>query len=153
MKLHAITEEISVYRYDPESDDDRFDPYVVADMTDKIADDGGIRISRDKQLTFVALDDQDNVLGAVWTHTYQDNDQDAMVYDFDIATLKGAPAASFMQLINNVLDDFRYLKVDEPRAYIRAWVVNPKLAGVLERRYGFEVESYHDGGSCHMTHY
>jgi len=56
-------------------------------------------------------------------------------------------------LINNTLDDFRCLNADAPRSYIRAWVVNPRLAGVLERRYGFEVESYHGTESCHMTYY
>jgi len=85
MKLCTIIEEVSVHRYDPESIDVEFDPYIVADMADKIAENGGIRISRNKQLTLVALDDKDTVLGAVWTDTYRDDDQDAMVYDFDIA--------------------------------------------------------------------
>ena len=159
MKLHTIYLEslassgIQILPYNDE-EYDGYDPWIVADQAEKIAKDSGIHIARNKDLSWFAMA-EDNVVGAVWSAIYDDDDQDAMVYDFDMATHPGyrKELGIFLRLMDAALGDYRDLQADNPRTYVRLWVVNPKLVGVLERRYGFDVESQHGDGSAHMTYY
>ena len=79
-----------------------------------------------------------------------------MVYDFDVAVLpeyRKHESLVGIKLIDSALEDFQSLKAEEPRSYVRVWVVNPRLARVLERMYGFEPESTHSDGSAHLIYY
>lgn len=130
------------------------DGYSIWEQAFAIASNSGIRISSNKELAFVAMDGE-NVVGAIWSDTYSDDDQDAIVYDFDMAVDKRYrnQVGIFMKLMSAALEEYRSLQDYNPRTYIRVWVVNPRLKSVLERRYGFDIESEHGDGSAHMTYY
>lgn len=130
------------------------DGYSIWEQAFAIASNSGIRIASNKELAFVAMDG-DAVVGAIWSATYHDDDQDAEVYDFDMAVDKNYrnQVGIFLKLMNAALEEYRSLLDYNPRTYIRVWVVNPRLVSVLERRYGFELEAEHEGGSAHMTYY
>lgn len=154
MKLSLLAESVKIIYYDPENfDDSDLDPYDVADKAELIAMNSGIRIMRNKELRFVALDNSysDSVVGGLWTEIYHDSDENAEVYNFDVVVdkeFRGHDRIG-LKLINAALDDYRSLDVDNK--YIRVWVVNPKLARVLERKYGFKTEADHLDGSVHMV--
>ena len=130
------------------------DGYSIWEQAFAIASNSGIRIASNKELVFVAMDDA-TVVGGVWSARYPDDDQDAEVYDFDMAVDKNyrGQVGIFLKLMEAALDEYYDLLEYNPRTYVRVWVVNPRLIGVLERRYGFELESQHEGGSAHMTFY
>jgi ribosomal protein S18 acetylase RimI-like enzyme len=130
------------------------DGYSIWEQAFAIASNSGIHIASNKELAFVAMDDA-TVVGGVWSARYHDEDQDAEVYDFDMAVDKNYrnQVGIFLKLMNAALGEYRDLLEYNPRTYIRVWVVNPRLIDVLERRYGFELESRHGNGSAHMTYY
>ena len=141
-------------------DADDYDPWVAADQADRVAGESDIRISSDKELSIIALNEKGDVVGAIWSALSPDNDNDAMVYDFDVAVdpeHRSGQAMVGIKLINSALEDFEYIKSDNPRTYVRVYVVNRRLANVLERKYGFDVEGEyeHEGnfGSKHMVYY
>ena len=125
----------------------RVDPWVAADQADQVAHKSGIRINRDKELTFIALVD-DNVIGAVWSSLSND---DPPVFDFDVAVDPAFRGRVGLQLIDSAIEDLRSHQGEFPGAHARVWVINPKLVRVLENRYGFEIESQYPDGSAHMT--
>jgi ribosomal protein S18 acetylase RimI-like enzyme len=158
MKLSCILEDVQIQFVDPEDADD----LMVRQCYD-IAHDSGINISRSKELTIVALDGQIPV-GAIWssfvrdTDISQHDDKDIYCFDFDVAVAPTARGASRIgpKLIDAALRYYKSLRSDVDSAYIRVWVVNPKLAKFLANRYGFESEGR--GGewrpdSPHMTYY
>ena len=155
MKLSCIIESTEIITYDPENfDDTDLDPYDIADKAEQVALDSGIRIMRGKELRFVALDNSysDPVIGGVWVSIYHDDEVDATVYDFDVAVDKDfrGPEKIGLKLINMAIDDYKSL--DDDRKCIKVLVVNEKLARVLERKYGFEIEFY-SSGHTHMIYY
>lgn len=160
MRLYSIyleslvSSNIQIIPYNEDGYDTDYDPWVVADQAEKIANDSGIRIARNKNLAYFAQA-AENVVGAIWSAIGDDNDQDAKVYDFDMAIDKSYrnQVGVFLRLMDAAMRDYRDLQFDFPRSYIRVWVVNPRLVGVLERRYGFELEDEHGGGTAHMTYY
>jgi len=154
--LYAINESVEIIYYDPESFNiDDLDPYDVEHKAEVVAHDSGIRIASNKNLKFVALDQSysDPVVGGIWTATYYDDEQDATVFDFDVAVDKEFRSSALvgLKLIESAIGEYHDLPDD--RKYIRVWVINPKLVRVLERKYGFEIESKHRDGSAHMTYH
>lgn len=154
--LHLINESFEIEYYDSESwEDDDLDPYDVANKAEIVAHESGIRVMRNKELKFVALDRSysDPVIGGVWTATYHDYEQDATVFDFDVAVDKEFRSSALvgLKLIEAAISEYNDLQDD--RKYIRVWVINPKLVRVLERKYGFEIESDHGDGSAHMIYH
>lgn len=154
--LYLIKESARIIYYDAdEFDNDDLDPYDVANKAEMVAHESGIRITRNKELKFIALDESysDPVIGGVWIDVYRDDEQDAIVFDFDVAVDKEFRSSALigLKLIEAAIDEYKNL--DHDRKYIRVWVINPKLVRVLERRYGFEIESEHGDGSAHMTYH
>ena len=132
-----------------------YDPWVAADQADKIAEKSNIRISRDKELSWIAVDDGDNVIGAVWSSLEEDresNDQQ-FIFDFDVAVdPKWRSGRIGLDLIEKAIRDLRSYQSEFPGTYARVWVVNPKLVRVLENKYGFDIESKYRDGSAHMRY-
>ena len=154
--IHQINESFEIEYYDSESwEDDDLDPYDVVNKAEIVAHEAGVRISSNKELKFVALDRSysDPIIGGVWIATYHDNEQDAIVFDFDVAVDKEFRSSALigLKLIETAIDEYKNLDYD--RKYIKVWVINPKLVRILERKYGFEIESEHGDGSAHMTYY
>lgn len=142
---------VRVVYYDPDNwyvDDDKPFGIQVGMEAQRIADESGVRIASNKDLTLIAFVG-DQVAGAVWTALGRQDG--ANVYDFDIAVDPSMRATGLTssrvgpQLIDAALRDFKdrnqelRSEGDDP-AYIRCWVINRKLAGYLEKHYGFEAE-------------
>lgn len=142
------------------------DDWESAEKAEQIAAVSGINIFRNKELTFIAQIG-DKVVGAVWSSFAVDRDaseshgEDIYCYDFDVAVAPLSRATGMSsarigpKLIDAALKHYKSLKSEFGHAYIRVWVVNPKLAGYLERKYGFESEG---GGNWsqnnpHMVYY
>lgn len=149
MRLSSIINESSIVHWDEMSDD--YDPWITMDQAETIAKNSGIRISSDKNLSLIALNN-DQVIGAVWSSISAEEDQ--AIYDFDVAVGKDNRNARIgLQLIDAALDDYQYLKSEYDNLYVRVWVVNPKLVRVLENKYGFEITSQYSDGSAHMEYH
>lgn len=127
-----------------------YDPWVIADQADEVAHMSGIRISRNKKLSWVAIGD-DNVVGAMWSSL--EEDEGHKIFDFDVAVdPKWRSGRIGLQLIERAIDDLNEYQTIFPGTYARVWVVNPRLVRVLENKYGFDVESMYKDGSAHMTY-
>lgn len=136
--------EPEIYMADP-------DDWETADKAYQIASDSNINIFRSKELTLVAQIG-DEVVGAVWSSFTIDDDyskeagEDVYCYDFDVVVSSKSRSIGLSsarigpKLIDEALKHYRSLRSEFGNAYIRVWVVNPKLAGYLERRYGFQPE-------------
>jgi GNAT superfamily N-acetyltransferase len=151
MRLKLISEglDFTIQGYDENED-----PGNIGRACHSIANEAGIRISRNKELTFVAMT-PDGPAGAVWSAFERDAEaseysgQDVFRFDFDVAVSQATRATGLTsarigpQLIEAALDYYKSLKAEHPGAYIRVWVVNSKLARYLEDKYGFETEGRH----------
>lgn len=133
------------------SDDDYdqdYDPWVAADQAEKCAALSNIRISRNKDLTFLAFNEQGEVVGATWGAIVRDADMEENFYDFDVAVHPNyRNAAIGIKLIEAGIAHAR----QEDVSGILAYVVNPKLIRVLEKRYGFDIQSHYSHGAAHMA--
>lgn len=152
MKLETINEAFNpnfILTYWDE-DSDQYDPWVALDQAEKIASDSGIRISNNKEISFVAFDPvTDDIIGATWKNIH--DDEEGMTYDFDVAVDKGNRGGNVgLSLIEASISD--YTQYNDGDMRIRIWVVNPKLVRVLERKYGFNVMSQYPDGSAHMEY-
>lgn len=153
MRLRTICEFSGRVEIMPWYEDmDALDPWVAADQADNVANRSRIRISRNKNLFFVAVHNE-QVVGAIWADEYENGDYDPVVrvLDFDVAVdpdYRGAAMVG-LQLIDEAISYFRNSEND----MIRVWVINPKLVRVLESKYNFEIESQQNDGSAHMVHY
>lgn len=162
MKLKNIIESqqaIQIVRWDEMAEE--YDPWVVADEADQIARESNIRISRDKELTFIALDG-DTAVGAIWSSLLMDDDDDWLVennnyaiFNFDVAVKPSNRGGQIgLRLIDAAIEEYRDISSSlDQDVIIKVWVVNPKLVRVLENKYGFEISQGHGDGSAHMTHY
>ena len=158
-----LSNNIEIVPYDTENyEDTSYDIWVAADQAEKIAADSGIRISSNKDLTLIAIDNNGDVLGAVWSDIRLDDDheeEDIYIYDFDIAVDRTHRAQGLaspkigIKLIDAALEDFRWHRTEREEMYVRVWVVNPGLARYLEKRYGFTVEAEHSNNSVHMVYH
>jgi hypothetical protein len=157
MRLQAITNslllehqgQVNIVPWEEESLDADYDPWITADQADQVASKSGIRIDSTKELSWIALNEKDDVVGALWSCLSND---DQPIYDFDVAVDPDWRSGRLgLQLIDQAIGDFRNYQSDFPGTHARIWVVNPKLVRVLENRYGFKIESQYSDGSAHMT--
>ncbi len=54
-------------------------------------------------------------------------------------------------MIDTAIDNYKSLDSDRP-IIISVHVVNPRLAGVLSRKYGFKIDREHGDGSFSMIY-
>lgn len=148
MNLKLLHEDVEIHRADEHD-------WQLYDQAVKIANDSGIRISRNKELSFVAVLGRE-VVGAVWSAFEPDDELggDGYRYDFDVVVKHGARSSGLSsrrvgpRLIEAAIKDYESLKSEFPNSYIGVWVVNPKLARYLEDRHGFQTEG---GGEWHPS--
>ena len=110
------------------------DEYEAADEAEKIAKDGGVRITRHKELNGLLIDTNNNrVIGAIWFSN--DNEK----FSFDIAIDSGYQNMGLShKLIQAAIDEFNYRKDDAGDDFkMEVDVINPKLAKILANKYGF----------------
>lgn len=144
-----------IYRWDSDDYDAPYDVWVACEQAYQIADLSNIRISRTKELRFVALDDIDNVIGAIWVHIYADSSyfadseySDIMVYDFDVAVHPQHRNHSMigLRLIEAAIQDYKESLPDD-RRMIKVFVVNRRLSQILHKKYDFEDTGWSSSGT------
>jgi len=140
--ISKIANRIEAWNEDAED----YDPWVAADQADAVMKNSGIRPDRNKELAFIAFDDSDNVVGAAFDSVINSEGY-GQEYSFDVAVDKEYRSGIGIELIKACIE-----RADElPERVIRLWVINPKLVGILERRFGFDIEQQHSDGSAHMV--
>ena len=122
-----------------------------------------IRPASNKNPTIIALNDDEEVIGAAFTSWENDDDASSQAgepiahWDFDVVVHPSWQGYEMvgMKLINQAEKERMNLeRVYDQKAYTRVWVVNPKLARVLQTpRYGYEVDSEYSDGSAHLRKY
>ena len=147
---------------DDGEDDERLgmDRYDAMDQADKAFQASGVRYDSRKRISQMAIEDG-KVIGAVasgWS-TEDGDEKDTAVFSFDIAVkpeFRG-PAMVGMKLIAAAMQHYKY-EASQYRemgfnTLMRLRVINPRLVPVLEKKFGFELESSHGDGSAHMIMY
>jgi ribosomal protein S18 acetylase RimI-like enzyme len=118
--------------FDNESDD--IDVYEADKAASKIAKDNSINILRDKNLKTVALDENNNVIGALWTSIIGDE------FSFDIAVDKSFQRKGIGEkLLKEAFAEFNAYD-DEGNLKYNVDVVNPSMEKLL-LKYGFVVSN------------
>jgi ribosomal protein S18 acetylase RimI-like enzyme len=146
---------LKIYRISPEDPDvGDLDPYVALDQADEVFRLAEIRINRAKNITILAVLGE-QVIGAVATAWQENRDEDAWEFSWDIAVHPEYRKSGIgARLIREALAAYESEKADYgDRTVMRLWVVNPRLANVLEQHYGFEIESELGHGQKIMTKY
>jgi hypothetical protein len=143
-------ENLQITQIDPEED------WEFAEKAYQIAKSVNIHISSNKNPTIIALND-DEVIGAVFAAWSPSNDDEAKStgedwyeWDYDIVVdpkWQGYRQVG-LQLIRQAEETRKQMQIMYgQKAYTHLWVVNPKLARVLQTpRYGFELHSDHGKG-------
>lgn len=147
-----LNEGVKIQYIDPEED------WELAAQAEKIFSMSGIRPSRDKDISLVAIDDQndDKVLGGVASSWTRDNDygNSTHTYSFDVAVDPQARNASLVgpKLIDDAIKNYKSQSHDYENSCMKLQVVNPKLAEYLKRKYQWDDES-NVGTYTYLTKY
>lgn len=151
MKLKNILLQETTIEYWTE-EPDNYDPWIAADQADQIAHKSGIRISRDKELLLIALNQNNDVIGAVWNSI--DYNDEHPTYDFDVAVDPNHRTSTIgPQLITQTIQDYKTHQTEIENLHAKVYVINPKLIRVLEAKYGFQILSQYQNGTAHMILY
>ena len=135
-----ISESLQIVQADPED-------WEVAEKCEYIAKLSGIRIASNKELSLIAYSD-DEPVGAVWAAFTKDDEASQETgepiyhYDFDVAVLPKFRNGIGLKLIQAAEAKRKeYEEIYNAKAYTRLWVINPKLARVLQmQKYGYNAD-------------
>lgn len=154
-KLWMLNEGLDIVHIDPEED------WEEAGQAEAISKLVGIRPDSTKSPTIIALNDKEEVVGAVFTSWSLDHDasemagEDISVWDFDVVVHPDWQGKDMIgiKLIKQAEEERKNLEAEyDQKAYTKTWVVNPRLAKVMQNRYGYEGTPYEDG-SAHLVKY
>jgi hypothetical protein len=153
----TLEEGLRILQIDPEEDWDH------GEAAYQIANKVHIRPDSTKSPTIIAMNDNDEVIGAAFTSWTHDHEATAMANEpiaqwaFDVVV---DPAWQGYEMVGMKLIKAaekarsEYESAYDQKAYTRLWVVNPKLAKVLQHpKYGYERESEYNDGSAHLVKY
>lgn len=159
MRLYRIEKELNkesqakIYHYNDDGDDIlddvlEKDRYEAVDDVEKAFKKSTIRPDRSKSLSRMIIVDG-KVIGGVYSSFEPSGDSDhSMVFSFDVAISpeyrgknnQGLGDRTIINIIDDMMREFQsYKNESEDRIYCRLTVVNPKLARILESKYGFEL--------------
>lgn len=149
-----LSEGLRIIHIDPEED------WEYGDQAYQIANMVKIRPSRNKSPTIIALNDKEEVIGAAFTSWENDEDASSEAgepiaqWDFDVVVHPSWQGYEMvgMKLIRQAEAERKNMESQYgQKAYTRTWVVNPRLAKVLQTpRYGYEADSEYSDGSAHL---
>lgn len=112
------------------------DEYEAADKAEEIAKDGGVTILRGQELSGILIDSEaSKVIGGLWVSNNPDK------FSFDIAIDSGYQNMGLSsELIEAAISEYE----DQKDVYgddfkMEVDVINPKLANILDKKYGFNV--------------
>jgi hypothetical protein len=149
-----ISESINIVHIDPEED------WEEAEQAEAISKLVGIRPDSTKSPTIIALNDKEEVVGAAFTSWSPDYDasemagEDVSVWDFDVVVHPNWQGREMIgiKLIKQAEEERKNMEsMYGQKAYTRTWVVNPRLAKVMQNRYGYDAESSYKDGSAHLV--
>ena len=139
------------------------DDWEEADQAIHIAKLVNIGVDRNKEPTIIAKNDNDEVIGAAFTSWNNDDDasdyegQPIAQYAFDVVVHPDWQGYQMvgMKLIQAAEKERKtFEEIHGRKAYTRLWVVNPKLAKILQHpKYGYNAESEYEDGSAHLVKY
>ena len=150
-----FNEGLQILHINPEDDwEDADQAYQIAKMVN-------IRPDRNKEPTIIAKNENDEVIGAAFTSWTNDHEASQQAgepiakWDFDVVVhpqWQGYEMVG-MKLIKQAEDERKNIEsMYNQKAYTRLWVVNPKLAKILQHpKYGYDAESEYDNGSAHLV--
>ncbi len=151
-----------IVSYSPDGDNEELenegiDVNVGLDNVDKAFSESKIRTDRHKELSRCIVENGEVVGGVYTSLTAEDyeEDGDTWRFSFDIAIRPGSRASggkglgtrTVIEILDDMMREFESLKAERGRVYCHVWCVNPKLANILEARYGFERGDIGDGQS------
>lgn len=151
-----LVEGVKILHIDPEDDWDHGEQaYQVAKLA-------GIRPDITKNPSIVAVNDNDEVVGAAFTSWHHDDEmtqhhgEPVVQYSFDVVVHPqwrmfrtiGIDLIKAAEQARSEIED-----ATESKAYTRLWVVNLKLAQYMQNKMGYDLEGSHEGGSSHLTKY
>ena len=135
---------------------DEEDNWEEAEQAMQIAKMSGIHIARNKHCSIIAMWN-DKVIGAAFTSWSNDDEHSAEAgepwgkWDFDVVVhpdyrgnkLVGMKLIKAAEQMRAEMEE-----IHGQKGYTSLWVVNPKLAQILQtKRYGYDVDAdYGDGG-------
>lgn len=130
-------------------DDDYIDGIDLVGGAEDVMRASNIRPDSNKEALIVAVEDGE-VVGAVYYGIV--NSEFGHEASFDVAVTPEYRGRIGMDLIRRAVE---YAENDlaEIGGHIRLWVVNPRLVPILERRFGFDIDSQYSDGSAHMIKY
>lgn len=156
LKWLENVESIEYHHIDPEEDWDQ------AGRAYEIAKIVGIRPDSTKSPTIIASNNGD-VVGAAFTSWSSDDDasdhlgEPVNKWQFDVVVHPNWQGNKLIgiKLIQQAERERRNLEVEfGEKAYTRLWVVNPKLAKLLQhKKFGYDVESEYPDGTAHLVKY
>jgi hypothetical protein len=144
---------IEILGYDEDSDD--YDPWEIADKVEAVFKKAGIRINHNKDISYFAMVGED-VIGATYSTTRQDDaelyggpeGEEVLIYEFDIAVDPAHQGGTTGYLLTKAcVDDAKNLsnEISDVTTMMYNHVINPKMAQMLERLFGFQY--LHEGDS------
>ena len=154
-KILLTEGKIEIIFFDEDSDD--YDPWEISDKAEAMFKRAGLNLPRHKDLKFVAMDGEE-VVGATFNSLEEtkdsldyggSEDEPAWIYEFDIAVDPKHQGGTVGYLLTKecVNDAEANYDGDIPLIMYNR-VINPKMAQMLERLFGFEFmsEDRPDGG-------
>jgi hypothetical protein len=137
---------VEIFYYDEESDD--YDPWEIADKVEQVFKRAGIRTKRDKNISFFAMAGEE-VIGATYSTTREDDaelyggpeGENVLIYEFDIAVDPAHQGGTTGYLLTkDCVEDATNLSNEMSHVTTMMYnhVINPKMAQMLERLFGFQ---------------
>jgi hypothetical protein len=153
----SINEGLKIHHITPEEDwEEAEKAYQIAKMVN-------IRPDSTKEPTIIAKNDKDEIIGAAFTSWSDDHDASEQAgepiakWDFDVVVHPQWQGYEMVgiRLIKQAEQERKNMEsMYDRKSYTRLWVVNPKLAKVLQHpRYGYDAESEYEDGSAHLIKY
>ena len=152
-----LKESVQVNPIDPEED------WEDAEKAEQIAKKVGIRIDSSKNLSFIAVNEKGDVVGALYSSIKNDDDASEatgknigvlsfdVVVDPDLANPMDQTGPKLIKAGESLKDDHDGYY---DNIYIRNYVINKKLVRVLQTpRFGYDIESEYPHGAAHMIKY
>lgn len=152
-KTFILVETVEIKHIDPEED------WEDASRAEAIATISGIRAGRNKEPRIIAYDEKGEVVGAAFVSVEQDHEfsqhynEPIHRYEFDVVVHPNARGTDLVgiKLIRAAEQDKRNFENEMGKTFTRLWVVNPKLAKLLQTpKFNYEPEIEHKDGSAHL---
>lgn len=162
MKIYRIST-LKFYPYDPDGENEELnaaghDENEALDSAEEAFLQSKINVGRDKTVSRL-IEINGEIAGAIYSKL--EPDEEGWRYSFDIAIHPqmrakqntGLGEKTILHIIDEAMKDYESYKNELGNVYCYVWAVNPKLANILERRYGFQRENYNEEGQATLIKY